>query len=38
MFAVIDACKFVARLMLRAWPGVPQVIWLDYVITILSGR
>jgi hypothetical protein len=38
MFVASDDGKSVKRLMLRAWPGVPPVIWLDRFITILSGR
>jgi len=38
MFVVGDNGKSVARLMLRAWLGVPPVIWLDRFITILSSR
>jgi hypothetical protein len=37
MFAAIDACKYVARLMLRAGPAVAPVIWLGHDITILFG-
>ena len=38
MFVAGDDVKSIARLMLRVWPGVPTVIWLDRFITILSGR
>jgi hypothetical protein len=38
MFATGNGGKYVERLMLRARPGVPLVIWLDHSITILSGR
>jgi len=38
MFVADDDGKSVVRLMLRPWPGVPPVIWLDCFITILSGR
>ena len=38
MFVAGDDSKSIARLMLRARPGVPTVIWLDRFITILSGR
>jgi len=38
MFVAADDRKCVERLMLRARAGVAPVIWLDHVITILSGR
>jgi hypothetical protein len=38
MFVSGDDRKSAERLMLRAWRGVPPVIWLDRFITILSGR
>jgi hypothetical protein len=38
MFAAADDRKCVERQMLRAMSDVPPVIWLDHVITILSGR